>query len=82
MLAIRRAFTRELLIGATVAVILGCAAFVYGLRTLESFLRDYVLFIEPKEKGLRMKRGEEPRLDVATRRQAWTSLPFNKVKAG
>jgi uncharacterized protein len=35
---IRKRFSRELLIGAAVAVVLGCAAFVYGLRTLESLM--------------------------------------------
>lgn len=38
MFVTRRAFSRELLIGATVAVIFGCAAFVYGLRTVESMM--------------------------------------------
>ncbi|HEY0761979.1 MAG TPA: alpha/beta fold hydrolase, partial [Pyrinomonadaceae bacterium] len=31
-------FRRESVIGATVAVVLGCAGFVYGLRTLESMM--------------------------------------------
>ena len=31
-------FTRERLIGVTVALVLGCAAFVYGLRWLESLM--------------------------------------------
>lgn len=35
---IRKRLTRELLIGTTVAVVFGCAAFVYGLRTLESMM--------------------------------------------
>ena len=34
----RRVFTRERLIGATIALLLGCAAFVYGLRWLESLM--------------------------------------------
>lgn len=34
----RRIFTRERLIGVTVALVLGCAAFVYGLRWLESLM--------------------------------------------
>ena len=34
----RRILSRELLIGAAVALIFGCAAFVYGLRTLESMM--------------------------------------------
>lgn len=34
----RRVFTRERLIGAAVALFLGCAAFVYGLRWLESLM--------------------------------------------
>ena len=34
----RRVFTRERLIGVAVAVVLGCAAFVYGLRWLESLM--------------------------------------------
>lgn len=38
MLLNRRVFSRELLIGVTVAVVVGCAAFVYGLRTLESMM--------------------------------------------
>jgi uncharacterized protein len=38
MFVVRKRFSRELLIGATVAVVLGCAAFVYGLRTLESMM--------------------------------------------
>ena len=38
MFASRRFFTRELLIGATVALVLGCVAFVYGLRWLESLM--------------------------------------------
>lgn len=38
MFVMRKAFSRELLIGAAVAVVLGCAAFVYGLRTLESMM--------------------------------------------
>ena len=37
-LAKHRVFTRERLIGAAVALILGCAAFVYGLRWLESLM--------------------------------------------
>src|SRR5215213_556800 len=35
MLLHRRVFTRERLIGVSVALVLGCAAFVYGLRWLE-----------------------------------------------
>src|SRR5215211_4364007 len=31
-----RLFTRERLIGLTVALLLGCAAFVYGLRWIEA----------------------------------------------
>ena len=38
MLAARKIFRRELLIGSAVAVIFGCSAFVYGLRTLESMM--------------------------------------------
>src|SRR5215207_5528682 len=38
MFASRRFFTRELLIGATVALVVGCVAFVYGLRWLESLM--------------------------------------------
>jgi uncharacterized protein len=34
-MVMRRVFTRERLIGLTVALVLGCAAFVYGLRWLE-----------------------------------------------
>ena len=34
----RRIFTRERLIGTAVALFLGCAAFVYGLRWLESLM--------------------------------------------
>ena len=34
----RRVFTRERLIGVAVALFLGCAAFVYGLRWLESLM--------------------------------------------
>ena len=37
-LANRRVFTRERLIGAAVALFLGCAAFVFGLRWLESLM--------------------------------------------
>lgn len=37
-LANHRVFTRERLIGAAVALFLGCAAFVYGLRWLESLM--------------------------------------------
>ena len=37
-LAKRRVFTRERLIGTAVALFLGCAAFVYGLRWLESLM--------------------------------------------
>ena len=37
-LANRRFFTRERLIAAAVALVLGCAAFVYGLRWLESLM--------------------------------------------
>ena len=37
-LANRRIFTRERLIGAAVALFLGCAAFVFGLRWLESLM--------------------------------------------
>jgi fermentation-respiration switch protein FrsA (DUF1100 family) len=36
--AIRKRFSKELLIGVSVAVVLGCAGFVYGLRTLESLM--------------------------------------------
>ncbi|HEX7331669.1 MAG TPA: alpha/beta fold hydrolase [Pyrinomonadaceae bacterium] len=36
--AYRRVFTRERLLGAAVALFLGCAAFVYGLRWLESLM--------------------------------------------
>jgi len=38
MFASRRFFTREFLIGATVALVVGCAGFVYGLRWLESLM--------------------------------------------
>lgn len=34
----RNVFRRELLLGIAVAVVFGCAAFVYGLRTLESLM--------------------------------------------
>ena len=34
----RNVFRRELLLGIAVAVIFGCAAFVYGLRTVESLM--------------------------------------------
>ena len=34
----RRVFRRELLLGIAVAVVFGCAAFVYGLRTVESMM--------------------------------------------
>jgi fermentation-respiration switch protein FrsA (DUF1100 family) len=34
----RKVFTREPLIGASVVLVLGCAAFVYGLRWLESLM--------------------------------------------
>jgi hypothetical protein len=34
----RKRFRRELLIGAAVALVFGCAAFVYGLRTVESMM--------------------------------------------
>src|SRR5678809_986914 len=34
----RRIFTRGRLIGAAVALTLGCAGFVYGLRSLESMM--------------------------------------------
>lgn len=34
----RRFFTRERLIGVTIALVLGCVAFVYGLRSLESLM--------------------------------------------
>ena len=35
MLAARRFFRREQLIGGAVALVLGCVAFVYGLRWLD-----------------------------------------------
>jgi fermentation-respiration switch protein FrsA (DUF1100 family) len=38
MFVSRKLLRRELLIGIAVAVVLGCAAFVYGLRTLESMM--------------------------------------------
>jgi uncharacterized protein len=38
MLVSRRFITRERLIGVAVALVLGCVAFVYGLRRLESFI--------------------------------------------
>jgi uncharacterized protein len=38
MFASRRFLTRERLIGVAVALVLGCVAFVYGLRWLESFI--------------------------------------------
>ena len=38
MFAKRRIFTRERFIGTIVALVLGCAAFVYGLRWLESLM--------------------------------------------
>lgn len=38
MFAARKLFRIELLVGIAVAVVLGCAAFVYGLRTLESLM--------------------------------------------
>ena len=38
MFVSRRFFRRELLLGIAVAVVFGCAAFVYGLRTLESMM--------------------------------------------
>ena len=34
----RKRFSRELMIGVAVALVFGCAAFVYGLRTLESMM--------------------------------------------
>jgi pimeloyl-ACP methyl ester carboxylesterase len=39
MLLSRRFITRERLIGVAVALVLGCAAFVYGLRWLESLIK-------------------------------------------
>src|SRR5215467_2652884 len=36
LMLMRRVFTRERLIGLTVALVLGCAAFAYGLRWLEA----------------------------------------------
>src|ERR1700752_1269464 len=47
----RSAFSRELLIGATVAVVLGCAGFVYGLRTLESMMTFRPERMTAKEKS-------------------------------
>src|SRR5215212_8258149 len=38
MLLPRRVFTRERLIGVSVALVLGCVAFVFGLRWLESLM--------------------------------------------
>src|ERR1044072_5757456 len=38
MLLSRRLITRERLIGIAVALVLGCAGFVYGLRWLESLI--------------------------------------------
>jgi fermentation-respiration switch protein FrsA (DUF1100 family) len=38
MLVPRKRLTRELVIGVAVALVFGCAAFVYGLRTLESMM--------------------------------------------
>jgi uncharacterized protein len=38
MLLTRRVFTREALIGVIVAVVIGCLAFVFGLRWLESLM--------------------------------------------
>jgi len=38
MFVARNVLRRELLIGAAVAVVFGCAAFVYGLRTVESLM--------------------------------------------
>ncbi|HEV8428525.1 MAG TPA: alpha/beta hydrolase [Pyrinomonadaceae bacterium] len=38
MFVTRRLFRRELLIGMAVALVFGCAAFVYGLRTLEAMM--------------------------------------------
>jgi pimeloyl-ACP methyl ester carboxylesterase len=38
MFITRKPFRRELLIGVAVALLFGCAAFVYGLRTLESMM--------------------------------------------
>ena len=38
MFVSRKIFRRELLLGMGAAVVLGCGAFVYGLRTLESMM--------------------------------------------
>jgi len=38
MFVSRKVFRRELLLGIAVAVVFGCAAFVYGLRTVESLM--------------------------------------------
>jgi fermentation-respiration switch protein FrsA (DUF1100 family) len=45
-------FTRERLIGVTVALVLGCVAFVYGLRWLESLMTFQPDRMTEKEKSL------------------------------
>ena len=45
-------FTRERLIGVTVAVVLGCVAFVFGLRGLESMMTFQPARMTEKEKTL------------------------------
>jgi fermentation-respiration switch protein FrsA (DUF1100 family) len=50
MFIARRFRTREFLIGATVALVLGCVAFVYGLRWLESLMTFRPAPMTPQER--------------------------------
>ena len=50
MFASRRVFRREFLIGVTVALLLGCVAFVFGLRWFESLITFHPTRLTAKER--------------------------------
>jgi fermentation-respiration switch protein FrsA (DUF1100 family) len=50
MFASRRLFRREFLIGITVALVVGCAAFVFGLRWFESLITFHPTGLTAKDR--------------------------------
>ena len=66
-------FTRERLVGVVVAVVLGCAAFVYGLRWLESAMTFQPDRMTEKERGLTPEGAESVWFNSAdgTRLHGW-----------
>ena len=72
-LANRRIFTRERLIGAAVALFLGCAAFVFGLRWLESLMTFHPARMTAAERQLTPEGAENVWFNSAdgTRLNGW-----------